>query len=436
MALIQPVLHLFWMPKRMSLSVPNIALVAKQFEIEEFKRLKSRANLVGATGHMIHVLQNERGASSIYLASSGKRFEQTRQKLIHESGMVESLLREHFEAELDNSSFANAKIISLIAWILLGLDALPELRKRISDQQLSGSESIAAFSRLIAGLISLIFEVADAAIDPGISQLLVALFNLIQGKEFAGQERAVGALLFASGACSESLQQRILHLVDAQDHNFQVFVKFAEQPLAARWHAMQDTAFVAELGHLRQLLSTAAPGTKLDANLSDSWFESCTERLTVMWSIQCSLVDALQKRCDALIVDAERELMDSEGLIKALRDKPPARSEWVDRFFDPDLPVEQSLSFIPPGQVGQLQAHSVIELLQAQSRRLASMESELSSARSALNERKTIERAKGILMARFNLTEDEAYKNMRTTSMQQNRRLIEVAESVLSLTAC
>ena len=155
----------------MSLSVPYIALVAKQFEIEELKRFKSRSHLVGATGRMIHVLQQERGASSIFLASTGKRFAQTRQEIISESGIVERLLRKNIEAELDNSSFANAKIISLMAWVLLGLDALPELRVRIANQQLSGSEAIAAFSRLIAGLISLIFEVADAAIDPDISQL-------------------------------------------------------------------------------------------------------------------------------------------------------------------------------------------------------------------------------------------------------------------------
>jgi AmiR/NasT family two-component response regulator len=77
----------------------------------------------------------------------------------------------------------------------------------------------------------------------------------------------------------------------------------------------------------------------------------------------------------------------------------------------------------------------VIDLLQAQSRHLASMESELSSARRALNERKIIERAKGILMARFTLTEEQAFTKMRTTSMQQNRRLVDVAESVLSLSA-
>lgn len=417
----------------MSLSVPNIVLAAKQREIEELNRVMARSLLVGATGHMVHVLQSERGASSIFLASSGDRFENTRRKLVSESEKVEKQLRKRIEAELEKSSSTNARIVSLIAWVLLGLDALPDLRKRIDNHELSSNDAIAAFSRLIAGLTSLIFEVADSAIDPDISQLLVALFNLVQGKEFAGQERAVGAMAFASGACSGPVKERILHLIDAQDHNFRIFAKFAEAPVAAKWEDMQSKRFVAELGRLRRLLSTSTPETALDTNLSDTWFQCCTERITSLWDMQCELVEALQKRCKELINEAERGLLDSEGLIKDLRENPPARAEIVDRFFDPELPVEQSLSFTPPFDEGKRQAQNVIELLQAQSRRLANMESELSSARRALNERKTIERAKGLLMARFNLSEDEAYKKMRATSMQQNRRLVDVAESVLSL---
>jgi hypothetical protein len=265
--------------------------------------------------------------------------------------------------------------------------------------------------------------------------MLVSLFNLIEGKELAGQERAVGALAFGAGLCDEPIQQRITHLIDAQERNFRIFLEFAEQPVTTSWHDMESMACVTELQQLRRLIRTAKPDTALDPNLSDTWFECCSERLTAMWAIQCDLVEAIQERCDTLISEAERELLDSEGLLKALREKPPARAGAIDRFFDPELPVEQSLSFRPAGQEGPHRAHSLIELLQAQSLHLASMEGELASAKRALNERKVIERAKGILMARYNLTEDEAYKKMRTASMDQNRRLMEVAESVLALSS-
>jgi len=71
-------------------------------------------------------------------------------------------------------------------------------------------------------------------------------------------------------------------------------------------------------------------------------------------------------------------------------------------------------------------------LLQAQSRHLADAESELASTKRALAERKIIERAKGLMMARYHLSEDDAYKRMRKVSMDQNMRLVEVAESMFS----
>lgn len=417
----------------MTLSVPDIVLLAKRHEIEALQRLASNAQLVGVIGHLIHTLQTERGATSIFLASSGRRFASTRLDMVKESEAVECHLRSMFEAQLKQAAFANTKLISLMAWVLLGLDALPELRQRVGERQLSAGEAVAAFSRLMAGLVSLIFEVADAAIDPDISALLVALFNLVQGKELAGQERAVGALSFASGVCDGAHQQRILHLIDAQERNFQVFGEFAEEPVVAQWLEMQNAPFVARLERLRRVLCSTRPGAALDPNLSDTWFDCCSERLTGAWSLQCTLVDRLQDRCAMLIAEAERDLLDSEGLLDMLRANPPARAGLIDRFFDPEVPVEQALSFMPPDDEGIHHGQSIIDVLQAQSQRLASMENELASARRALHERKTIERAKGILMARFNLSEDAAYKKLRTASMDQNRRLVEVAEAALAL---
>lgn len=419
----------------MPLSVPYIVLVAKQLEIEELKRLKTRSQLVGVIGHMIHALQSERGASSIYLASKGKHFESTRLELVSESEAIETELRGKFESELDYSTHSNTKIISLMAWVLVGLDALPEFRERIENHKLTGSDSVAAFSRMIAGLISLIFELTDTAVDPGILRLLVGLFNLVEGKEFSGQERAVGALAFASGKCDEAIKQRIIHLIDAQERSFRIFLEFVDEPMITRWQELEGMPVVAELQQLRGRLRNSKPNTNLDPGLSNIWFQCCSERITAMWSIQCDLVNAIQMQCDNLISEAERELLDSEGLLKALREKPPARAGAIDRFFDPELPLEQSLSFRPAVHDGPHHARSLIELLQAQSLHLANMENELTSAKRALNERKIIEQAKGILMARYKVSGDEAYKKMRTASMQQNRRLLEVAESVLSLTA-
>lgn len=419
--------------RSVSLSVSNIVLVAKQREIDELKRLAAKAQLVGGIGHLIHALQNERGASSIFLASAGARFASTRVTLIETSRASERVLRTHFETQLARPAFGNAKIFSLMAWALLGLDALPELRRQITTRNLSADAAVTAFIRLIAGLIALLFELADTAINPSISRLLVAYFNFVQGKELAGQERAVGALCFASGRCDGPHQQRVLHLIEAQERSFQVFMEFADKDVIALWHDSQVAPCVGHLKRLRRILSGTKPGAPLDANQSDHWFECCSERLSNMWTLQCRLVDMLQARCVALIADAEREQLNSEGLLKTLRENPPMHAGLVDRFFDPEIAVDHALAFVPSnGNRASAQA-SMVEMLQAQSERLARMETELGAARRALHERKTIERAKGVLMARLNLSEVDAYKKLQKTAMDQNRRIVDVAESTLSL---
>lgn len=420
----------------MKLSAEKIVLIAKQLQIEELKHLAAMSQFVGVVGHLIHNLQAERGASSIFLASAGNRFADMRLELAAESESVERELRMVFEPQLKRAIYGNARLLYLMAWVLLGLDELPELRERISEQKLTADDSIAAFSRLIAGLVSLIFEVADSTVDPRISSLLVAFFNLVQGKELAGRERAVGALSFASGICDDVHQQRILHLIDAQERHFQIFSEFIEEQLMAQWQEVQDAPYIAQLESMRRMLCNARQSTALDTNLSDKWFETCSERLTAIWSIQCALVGSLEKLCASLIDEAESDLQDSEGLLKALREHPPASAELADKFFNPAIPVENALSFVAhAGSEAAGQGRSIVDVLQAQSQRLAGMETELVAARRALDERKTIERAKGILMARFNLSEDASYKRLRNASMEQNRRLVEVAEAVLTLAA-
>jgi len=57
---------------------------------------------------------------------------------------------------------------------------------------------------------------------------------------------------------------------------------------------------------------------------------------------------------------------------------------------------------------------------------------ELERANQALDERKVIERAKGILMKERGLGESEAYALLRGAAMNENRRIVEVARSVVT----
>ena len=65
----------------------------------------------------------------------------------------------------------------------------------------------------------------------------------------------------------------------------------------------------------------------------------------------------------------------------------------------------------------------------------ARMARELEEARGELEGRKLVERAKGILMKSRGLSEEDAYALLRKTAMNQNRKLADVAQSLVTAAA-
>ena len=57
---------------------------------------------------------------------------------------------------------------------------------------------------------------------------------------------------------------------------------------------------------------------------------------------------------------------------------------------------------------------------------------ELDEARSQLEERKLVDKAKGIVMRMKNLSEDEAYALLRRTAMNEKRKLVDIARSIIT----
>ena len=428
----------------MQQSVSDLVLRARQLEREALEHLAQRIALADVIGQLIHALQHERGATSIYLASGGERFASVRQEAAQAIGPITATLQALCGAQQVPANGASAQMLSLMAWVLLDLDMLEELRPQMAQRTLTAHDAVAAFSRVIAGLVELTFEVADTHLHPDISRLLVGFFHLVQGKEAAGQERAVGAQLFASGSCSEAQQLRITHLIDAQERSLQVFEEFAEPPLRAQWQHSQLTPQLVLLERLRRTLCTARHGGPLEQSLSEAWFEVCSERITGLWQLQEALVQCLRQTCARLIAVAEQDLLDSEGLLRRLRDNPPPHTHAVQRFFDPTVrpgaaPVLPLRGEATQGQGTGMEASTVsglMELVHTQSERLAGMELELDTARRAMQERKVIERAKGALMSRLGLSEEVAYRALQKASMDHNRRLVDVAHATLSLPDC
>jgi two-component system, response regulator / RNA-binding antiterminator len=75
---------------------------------------------------------------------------------------------------------------------------------------------------------------------------------------------------------------------------------------------------------------------------------------------------------------------------------------------------------------------SILDMAVLRFNAYARLQHELDEARGALEERKQIDKAKSILMTQKKLTEAEAYSLLRKTAMNQNRRIVEIAQSLIT----
>jgi two-component system, response regulator PdtaR len=101
---------------------------------------------------------------------------------------------------------------------------------------------------------------------------------------------------------------------------------------------------------------------------------------------------------------------------------------------DPGL-IERSIAsgvsayLTKPVDSRELQA--ALELAAARHAELQALEAEVDRAQQALEDRKLVERAKGLLMSALNLSERDAFRRLQLTARERNLRLADVAARIV-----
>jgi two-component system, response regulator / RNA-binding antiterminator len=94
--------------------------------------------------------------------------------------------------------------------------------------------------------------------------------------------------------------------------------------------------------------------------------------------------------------------------------------------------VDAGVSAYIVGGLRKERVQNILDLCISRFNAFSRLEGELERTRSALEERKVIDRAKGILMKAKNLSEEAAYGLMRKTAMNENKKIVEIAQSVVT----
>ncbi len=143
---------------------------------------------------------------------------------------------------------------------------------------------------------------------------------------------------------------------------------------------------------------------------------------------------ARRSRPDLVIMDIKMPHQDGLTAARTITGEGCAPVLLLTAFSQPEI-VEKAVEsgamayLVKPVQENQL--FPAMEIALSRWDEMQQMEQELEAAKDSLESRKLLDRAKGILMAKLRLNEQEAYRRIRQYSMQKRKSIKEVAESII-----
>ena len=139
---------------------------------------------------------------------------------------------------------------------------------------------------------------------------------------------------------------------------------------------------------------------------------------------------------DVIVIDMESPGRDTlEQMREINRDQPKPIILFSDQR-DPDYirqAVKAGVSAYVVDGLSRDRVMPIVEVAVARFREFQNLRQELEETKTRLADRKIIEKAKGLLMKKKNMGEEQAYQFLRKTAMSRNLQLIEVARVLISL---
>lgn len=138
---------------------------------------------------------------------------------------------------------------------------------------------------------------------------------------------------------------------------------------------------------------------------------------------------------DVVLIDLEHP---SRDMLEQLTDASSPMERPVAMFVDrtdaasTQAAIEAGVSAYVVDGLKKERIKPVIDAAVARFNMFARMRAELEATKAALAERKTIDRAKGLLMKQKEIGEDEAYALMRKAAMDQGRKVSDIAKALIT----
>ena len=200
----------------------------------------------------------------------------------------------------------------------------------------------------------------------------------------------------------------------------------------AQWDALPDIAGMTD-GDYRILIidDDAARAAMIEAGLREAGHTS----VTVITEMRQLLRRIVEVDPEVIVIDLgnpNRDVLEEMFQVSRTVRRPVAMFVDQSDRASIEAAVDAGVSAYVVNGLKPERVKSVLDTAISRFNVLARLRDELDRTKQALEDRKVIDKAKGILMKSRTLSEEDAYALLRTTAMKESRRLAEVAQGLVT----
>jgi methyl-accepting chemotaxis protein len=279
-----------------------------------YGQLRSAKEVVDLTKYssqislLVHELQKERGASSGFLASNGQEFRDILVAQRIETDKMEKAYRQS-ETIMQEQS-AGKSVAGKMQEVDTLLRGLVDIRRKVTQQEIESKTAIGNYTELIKALLNTVSSTSHFSDNPIITSQMFAYVNFLQGKELAGQERAVLSGVFGKGVFTVDTYNRFLQLMAGQDNYFAAFRAESLEEAQELYTTTMQGGAVDEVDRMRKVaLSVGLNDTKPFGIDAESWFKTITGKINLLKNLDDALAKNIIDTASIQAAAMRRELI-------------------------------------------------------------------------------------------------------------------------------
>lgn len=238
------------------------------------------AKLAPTLSLLVHELQKERGTSAGFIGSKGAQFGD-----VIDGRWADTDAR--LEAFSQAVPAAEAKLkfqefLEPIADAKQSLESLKETRRKVRNFELTVGQMAGYYTGTIKSLLSAVESMSVVMNQGEKVRNFEAYVAVLQAKEAAGVERAMGAAGFGSGTFNPTVHKRFIELGAVQISKLNFARRHAKPENVEQLNILKDSPEYANVEALRELARGAPFGTDISGVTGPQWFQTSTARIELL----------------------------------------------------------------------------------------------------------------------------------------------------------